>query len=445
MNIFKDSKYLFISNLVLLAMSLATGVLTARFLGPEGKGEFYLMLQMTSLASLVLSGGLGPSYQYHLKKGLLDRSSVLSHMVAQSIGVSLLLLLGLALLDRMPQGIADNVLPQDLAGLIVAAIILNILILYTNSILMTVDTWIQTSSLLSVASSAVYVGLLTAFVWGFEWGIAGAVAAYLSSLLVRLIPTISRLVAWKPYRLRPAWTKHSPTLFAFGVNSFLCNIMLSSVFRVDVFIINALLGVGAVGVYSVAVSFAELALMAPNAIGVVLFAHLPGLSQEKQIAIMGRASRVTFFLAFVGGSMLAVISHPLVTLSMGDQFAGAVVPLLILIPGLVMMSVNYVFANYYSSQGKPLISAYCFGFGLVVNVAVNFISIPRMGINGAALASSIAYTAITISFLAILWHQHRLGVRKLFILNANDVAVIADKFHFIKRCTGWFSSLSGKL
>lgn len=427
MNILRDSKYLIASNLILLGISLATGVTTARILGAAGKGEFYLILQFSSLASLVLSAGLGPSYQYHLKRGLLDRSEVISHMSIHSVVVALLLT-GFALSVYVPQGIAQNVVPTGLVFPILIATVLNLLLLYTNSILMTVDGWIRKSSILSVASSVIYVVLLTAFLWGFGWGVPGAVAAYLISLFFKLVPIIMHLAAWQPIRLRPVWIKHSPTLFAFGISSFLCNVILSSVFRIDVFIVNSLAGVEAVGIYSVAVTFAELALMASSAIGVALFAHLPGTSDEEQIRIVGISMRVTVFLAFVGGIILAAISHPLVTLSMGEQFAGAVVPLIILIPGLVMMSTNYIFSNYYASQGRPFVSAGCFGVGLAINVIINFWAIPQIGINGAALASSVCYAAITICFFIVLRHEHGLGIRDLFVLNRADVELIARRF-----------------
>jgi len=427
LNIFKDSSFLFASNILLVALSLLTGVLTARFLGPTGKGEFYLMLQASSLASLILSGGLGSSYQYHLKKKLLDQSNVISHILIQSLIVTLILCIALALFEYKPLGILNSTLPSNLLFPIIVATILNVEVLYANSILMTFSTGIRTSSVLSALSSVIYVMLLAIFLWGMDWGIKGAIAAYLVSLVVRLVPTIVTLLSQEPLRLRLTWRKHSPTLFAFGLSSFLCNIMLSSVFRVDVFIVNSLAGVSAVGIYSVAVAFAEMALMAPNAIGIALFSHLPGISDAEQISVVGRSSRITIFLAFICGALLALISRPLVIVLMGVEFAGAVIPLIILIPGLIMMSVNYVFANYYSAQGKPLVSAYCFGIGLVFNVVANLFLIPLMGINGAALASTISYACITLCFFVILRRQHQFAASALFFPNINDMTLIRGK------------------
>lgn len=427
MNLFKNSSYLFTSNVLLVAISLVTGVLTARFLGPEGKGELYLVLQISSLASLVLSGGLGPSYQYHLKKGLLDQSAVLWHILVQSLIIVGLLLLALAGCDYLPSELLRGVLSSKLAFPIFAATILSIWILYANSVLMTFDLGIKTSSILSVISSVTNMALLALFLWRLNYGIVGAIAAYLVSLAIRLAPTTMVILRHEPFSPHFSWRRHSPMLFSFGFSSFIGNLMLSSVFRVDVFILKSLTGFSAVGIYSVAVAFAEMALMAPNAIGIALFSHLPGVSDREQLEIVGRSSRITILIAFVGGGLLIIFSRPLVILLMGAQFVGAVLPLVILVPGLVMMSVNYVFANYYASQGRPLVSAFCFGVGLVVDVAANYLLIPSFGIEGAALASSVAYSCITLLFLLLLRREHHLSIRDLFIPGSADVALVKDK------------------
>lgn len=427
MNLFKDSSYLFTSNVLLVAMSLVTGMLTARFLGPEGKGEFYLVLQASSLASLVLSGGLGPSYQYHLKKGLLDYSGVVWHIAVQSVIVVGLLLVALTASEYLPSELLQRALGSGLALPVVAATALNIWILYANSVLMTFDSGIRTSCILSVLSSTINMALLGLFLWGLRLGISGALAAYLASLVVRLLPTGWVLLRREPLRPQLSWRRHSPMLFGYGSSSFICNLMLSSVFRVDVFIVSSLAGVAAVGVYSVAVAFAEMALMAPNAIGIALFSHLPGVSQADQLEIVGRSSRITVLIALAGGALLVLFSRPLVTILMGQRFSGAVLPLVILVPGLVMMSANYVFANYYASQGRPLVSASCFGIGLVVDVAANYLLIPSLGVEGAALASSVAYSCITASFILILRREHRLRYRDFLLPGSAEVALVKAK------------------
>ena len=85
-----------LANLVQLGTSLALGVFGARLLGPAGKGELYLVIQLSSMLGLFLAAGLGPSYQYHVKNGSLRLATVLSHglsHMAVVCGIVILLVL----------------------------------------------------------------------------------------------------------------------------------------------------------------------------------------------------------------------------------------------------------------------------------------------------------------------------------------------------------------
>ena len=81
MGIVKDSGYLVASNVTLLATSLVSGIMASRLLGPEGRGELYLYIQFATLAGVILSCGLGASYQYHLSKKIFIREVIVSHML----------------------------------------------------------------------------------------------------------------------------------------------------------------------------------------------------------------------------------------------------------------------------------------------------------------------------------------------------------------------------
>lgn len=68
------------------------GVLTARFLGPIGRGEFYLAMQIISIGSIILATGIGPAYQFYLTNGQLSKSHILSHLIFQITLIGILIL-----------------------------------------------------------------------------------------------------------------------------------------------------------------------------------------------------------------------------------------------------------------------------------------------------------------------------------------------------------------
>ena len=75
----------------------------------------------------------------------------------------------------------------------------------------------------------------------------------------------------------------------------------------------------------------------------------------------------------------------------GAGFAGARVVVLILAPGMLFTSVTMIISHYFSGIGLPRYSMYGSAAGLVLTVSIGFILIPILGINGAALTTTLSY------------------------------------------------------
>lgn len=66
-----------------------------------------------------------------------------------------------------------------------------------------------------------------------------------------------------------------------------------------------------------------------------------------------------------------------------------------LLPGVVVMAWGRVLANGASARGKPGVYLAATSLGLVVNVIANVVLIPRYGIVGAAVATTLVYALVT--------------------------------------------------
>ena len=72
--------------------------------------------------------------------------------------------------------------------------------------------------------------------------------------------------------------------------------------------------------------------------------------------------------------------------------------------------------------------------GLVVNVSFNIILIPRMGIVGAAVATSISYTITSIMFIITFLKLTKTSLLNLFIFDKEEIKIIKQFLRkFIKR------------
>ena len=68
--------------------------------------------------------------------------------------------------------------------------------------------------------------------------------------------------------------------------------------------------------------------------------------------------------------------------------------MLLLLPGVVLLGGAKVLTNEIAGRGYPHYNSLNSGLALVLTVIFDLVLIPRYGVVGAALASSLAYTAI---------------------------------------------------
>ena len=68
----------FASKILILATNIATGIITARFLGPEGRGEQAAMILWPQFLAYTLTLGIPSALQYNLKRYPEQKSQLLS-------------------------------------------------------------------------------------------------------------------------------------------------------------------------------------------------------------------------------------------------------------------------------------------------------------------------------------------------------------------------------
>ena len=94
--------------------------------------------------------------------------------------------------------------------------------------------------------------------------------------------------------------------------------------------------------------------------------------------------------------LLALLAVPFIRLFFGAAYLDAVTPLLFLLPGIILGSLSRVLANDIAARGRPELNMYTALIVIIVNIICNLLLIPAMGIAGAALATTIAYSLTTV-------------------------------------------------
>ena len=261
--------------------------------------------------------------------------------------------------------------------------------------------------------------------------ISCAVFAYLISWILIFIAALYKSNQIIDFSLKYN-SEISKTAIKFGVKTHIANLAQFLNYRLDVFIIAMYLPPESVGYYAVATLISERLWTIPNSIGIVLFPKVSSTSNENANLITAQVARNTLFLVTCLVIIIATASYPIIDYLFGDEFIPAVKPMLFLLPGITTLSVSKIFAADLSGRGRPQYATYASMSSLISNVFLNLILIPRLGIGGAAIASSISYTIASIILFLAFINVSRIPWKDTLFLKSSDFSNY-KKFIFSNR------------
>jgi O-antigen/teichoic acid export membrane protein len=273
----------------------------------------------------------------------------------------------------------------------------------------------RTANGILVAQAAFDLALLVILVVGLRKGLVGAIVP----LAVRPF-TSTALCIWalrqpaRVYlpRLRSGLLRRS---LHYGVRAQLGGLVQFVNYRLDMLLVNALLGSAPAGVYSAAVAVSALIWLLPDAIGRVVFPRTAVSGQQTANRFTPLVCRQTLLISVVSAAVLALLARFLIPAFYGSRFADAVVPFLVLLPGVIMSALTRVLGPDLMGRGKPQYNSYAAAIAAVATIILDITLIPRMGVIGAALASTIAYGIAALALLIWFLRFSGAGVSQVLL------------------------------
>lgn len=117
---------------------------------------------------------------------------------------------------------------------------------------------------------------------------------------------------------------------------------------------------------------------------------------------------------------IILVAEPLVELVFGDEYLGGVVVLQVLSIYLILRAINKLTVHGLDFLGRARIRAIAKGITSLLNVVLNVLFIPLMGVVGAAVATAITYSLYTLANVYIM--QAELGLNLGYI--SRRVAIV---------------------
>jgi O-antigen/teichoic acid export membrane protein len=375
----------FLVKIFMLAMNLATGILSARILGPVGRAEQAAILVGVGIFPSILSFGLPIAIQFKMRTQPEDEESLISTATLLAIAFGVVCALaGYLILPRIITQYSSSIV--QFAQLCMLAAPFTVLFNVFNGVL-------QARSRFAEANFSQYAPLLASLIVLSVLAIAHKLTPTTSAATYLITSALATLWLWAIVRpkldIARSW-RSTRSLLSFGLRSYITDILGTLQVQVDTILVINLLSPASMGLYTIALSTARLSDLFSSAIVTVLFPKATSLPRCEMLELTNRVGRLTFAVILIS-IILNIITMPvLLPAFFGKAFSGAIPVAQVLALTFLLNGTGYVISQAFLAAGKPGVIAMIQASGLVFVVPLMLVLIPRYGLLGAAWALVLA-------------------------------------------------------
>ena len=403
-----DVQWAFISIFTASLAHFILRIVLGKELGPEGLGIYTLAFTIYLFGMQFAAFGIGSALTKYVAEFIDDRATIRRY-VSSGMTSSIITgaLMGVVLYLLAPYiAISFFKIPELLLLLQLTAICYPFIAIQ-KAVLGTLNGFrkMHLYALLNIVQNVTVVGVSIGLVLISGMGVTGAVIGF-------VVPTII-IGILSPFLIRNFLQKsslwHIPMLRETSVFGFYVVLNNSISFvntQISVIVMGYYLTAYEVGIYAVAVLFAQILTLIPSAVQSVIYPITATLYGKGDIIgirnVIFSTMKKIFIVSGIITILLVIFGQYLIEFLFSIEFLSAYGPLLILLFGNLIYAPFQAIATTLASIGKVHIPFQITTICCILNLLLNIFLIPLFGIIGAALATTISLIISFTVFVIVL-------------------------------------------
>lgn len=391
------------SRLLVILIGFFVGVISARGLGPAGRGLYAVTATTTAAIVQIANLGLSSAILYFVSRRRRRAGNAL--LLAWGGGAIVLVVTVLTEGFLRLEGLSGAV-----GRLVSFWVPVQFVAIFQDYIFVAIRDHTRYNAFqiggralgLVAAAAAIFLrpGDVIAFLVGqFLADLVTATAAGATLVLLGIVPQAS------PRR----WSR--PVL-SLALRAFPALILPFLLIRSDILLMKVFRGNVETGIYSISAQLVDLLLVLPGTFAIVLFPYLAH-SPDRGRQTLTVARHVSLLLGALAIG-IAAVGRIAIEKIYGSPFAAAFWPMILLLPGVVALGIGTIVGQYFASKSFPLFLSAYWSIGFAVNLIGNVLAIPRFGALAAAVTSSVAYMLVAFLIVRRFISSAGLSVSDLF-------------------------------
>ncbi|MDQ0890884.1 O-antigen/teichoic acid export membrane protein [Paenibacillus sp. V4I9] len=375
------------TSMLILLINMATGVVCARFLGPGGRGDQFVMILWPGFLAAMLTFGLPSALLYHMKKYPEKEGEFYVTALLQSLVLGLIALaIGMTFIPIWLDTYSSQVVRFAQWSMLLSPLAL--ITLMNQSALQARGEFQLYDRLRSVPQMVTLLLLLILV-------LTNQMTAFASSLAYML--PVFPLTIWLMIRFLRIYGNQTMEfilsfrkLFHYGLSSYGIDVMGTLSMYMDQVIIVGLLSPSDLGLYVVSLSLARMIGILQSSLVTVLFPKAAGLAKEDAIQLTLRVFRISSFVTVIAALAVMLIAPYLLILLYGKQYEGGLAVFRLLLAEVVLAGGILVLAQAFMALGRPVMVSLLQVIGQGLTIPLLFVLVPKFGLIGAGYAMLIS-------------------------------------------------------
>ncbi|TVT94432.1 flippase [Haloferax volcanii] len=435
MNLVKSGFRLTLARIVKFVLSFLAIVFFANELGASELGVFFLFQALLDILRLPSNLGIRMAIEKRMSEGNIPEKSLTAGVLLKLF----LIVIVVPILFTSSEFINDY-LGLDLTFLLCLALILQESAGTARSVLRG-ELKLDQAATLEVVFDVTWVVAAVVLV-SFDFGAVGIIYGV---ILARFLQVLFGILKADTFFSLPS--KHEfQSIIGYSKYSSVAQVSGRIQSWMDVLMIGFFLTQAAVGAYEVAWRVTGPILLVGSAVGTTIFPQMSSWQANKDISSIERLftkSIIPIYVivipAIIGGLLL---SDEILGIIFGSEFGQASIALVILLIGLIPRAIREITGKTLLGLDLPNLASRVAIIDIFLNVSLNLILIPRMGIVGAAIGTSTALlisTSVQYHYVSrsievqlpvaeLRWVTISSGIMGAVVYTIMSLVTVADEF-----------------
>ncbi|MBB6635125.1 lipopolysaccharide biosynthesis protein [Cohnella thailandensis] len=394
-------------SVAILVVNMATGIITARFLGPEGRGVQTALILWPQFLAFAGTFGIHAALLYHMKKDPMHEAKLYYASLWLTVCAgAICVAAGLLLIPAWVE--AEDVVA---AQWLMATTPFVLLFFMHNALFRGREEFHLFNRMRYLVPLLTLAALLLLAMGDRLTPITSAIAYTATYIPVTVLAMIRAMRIYRPVfaGMRSAYKK----ILAYGFGAYGIDLLGNLILYLDQIILIHLLAPGPLGLYVVAVSFSRVAAVFSSSINMVLYPKASSLPPGDAALLTLRVFKLSLVAALAFVAAFTVAAPFLIHLLYGSSFEGSTDIFRLLVLEVVLSGAALMLAQAFMATGKPFVATVSQAIGVVLIIPLMYYLVPEHGVIGAGWALLLT-SVIRLLFVAVVFEwKFRFNLRTL--------------------------------